>query len=106
MWDCGDIDSKAVLRAWLEERPTVVLSVPAERAEERHFWHVASSSASVVSTPSGSTYGTTAYTAPDLHIVSGFYALTMPLLPDGSVSTAIADGLKTAKALKKSARSA
>jgi hypothetical protein len=37
--------------------------------------------------------------------MSGFYALTMPLLPDGAVSTAIADGLMSAAALMKSARS-
>ena len=103
MLDCGDIDSKTVLRAWMEERPAFILSAPTERAEEHHLWHVASSSASLASM--GSNYGTTAYTTSEVHIVSGFYALTVPLLPDGAVSTAIADGLKSAAEVVKSARS-
>jgi hypothetical protein len=102
MWDCGDIDSKTVLQAWRQPRPAVVLSAVAKHAAEHHWWHVAASSNAFLS--SGSNVGT-AYTAPDVHLMSGFYALTMPLLPDGAVSTAIADGLMSAAALMKSARS-
>lgn len=82
--DCGsDVDSKAVLRAWLEPQPAFTIALSPEWHDEHHLWHATTSTTTLTGT-----------VAADIAAVGGFWAATVPFLPDGHVSTAIAESLK------------
>ena len=93
MWISSESEvelKNAILRALSEPHPAYVAAASRDQEpEERHLWHVATSSITMTNaTNSGSLY------AADLNVASGFWANTMPLLPDGAVSTTIGEQLE------------